>query len=325
MFRSASFALAFALAFNVGVAPGLACASGSTGEVLVSSHEIALTRSDYDEALTRIPEDKRAAFAASASRLTAFVNSLLVTKTLAERARRAGLPPEPGMPQTTPVDIERALAAAQLRVIDAEAAREFDARQQGFAAAARENYLLNDTKYVRPEQVSVSAILISSAGRGDEAALARAKATRDKLVAWADFAVVAKEVSDDKASASQGGQLGWRSADKMDPELAKVAFALKVGEVSQPVLQSNGYALIRIDARRPAERMSFDEAKPEIMAQLKADYVARNREAIDQSIRNDPTLKVDQAALDSLVLRVDPASFRLPPVPTSGGSGPAAR
>lgn len=296
-------------------------------DVLVTSEEVTLTRADYESALARIPEENRTAFATSAVRITSFVNNQLVTKTLAERARKAGLAPEPGMPVDNAYDTERALAAAQLRVMDAAADREFDSKRDGFAAAARETYLLNGAKYTRPEQVRVSAILISSEGRGSDAALSRAKATRDKLVAWADFAAVAREVSDDKASAANGGQLEWRSADQLDPELAKVAFALKVGEISAPIVQTNGYALIRVDERRPAGKKSFDEVRPEIMAQLRAEYVARSREAVDQAIRNDPTLKVNQPALDSLIVRVDPALFR--PSQVGGGASvsapPAAR
>ena len=309
--------------------PGVATcavAADSSDDVLVSSREVTLTRGDYEAALARIPEENRKAFAMSADRLTSFVNNLLVTRTLAERARKAGLAPETGMPVANANDIERALAAAQLRVIDAAADRAFDARRDGFAAAARETYLLNGAKYARPEQVRVSAILISSEGRGSDGALSRAKATRDKLVAWADFAAVAREVSDDKASAANGGQLDWRSADELDPELAKAAFALKVGEISPPIAQANGYALIRVDERRPAGKRPFDEVKPEILTQLRAEYIARSREAVDQAIRNDPTLKVNQQALDSLIIRVDPALFR--PSQTGGGGSvpaPAAR
>lgn len=319
------YCLALALAFCTFVASGVTLAVESP-DVLASSREVTLTRGDYEAALAKIPEDKRIAFASSATRLTSFLNNLLVTKTLAERARKAGLQPEPGMSLDTPYDIERAYATAEVRRVDSESERAFDANLAGFAAAARENYVLDANKYVRPEQVRLSAILIATEGRGGEAALALAKATRDKLGAWADFAAVAKASSDDKASAAEGGDLGWRSADQLDPELAKIAFALRVGEVSQPILQPNGYALIRVDERRPAGKIPFDEAKPEIMARLRADYLNRQREVIADAIRNDPTLKVNQPALDSLVQRVDPTVFGVPP--SAAGSvepTPAAR
>lgn len=324
MCRSATLTFAF-VTFLLAVL-GTAVATELPDDVLAASREVTLTRADYEAALQRIPEDKRLPFTASATRLTSFVNSLLVTRTLAARARAAGLSPEAGMPNDTPNDIERALAAAQIKAMDAEAGQAFDAKRKGFEAAARENYLLHQDRYVRPPQVRLSAILIASEGRGAEAALALAQTTRERLVAGEDFAAVAREVSDEKVSAERGGQLDWRAAKQLDPALAKAASALaSVGDISQPILQPIGYVLIRLDDRRPAGRMSFDEAQPFIMVQLRADYVTHERELVDQAIRNDPTLQVNQQALDSLVFQVDPELFRPPAFPGGGETQTGAR
>lgn len=189
------------------LAATLVIAGESPDDVLIETAEARITRADYDAALARIPADLRDAFATSSRRLTQLLNNLLITKTLATRARRVGLQPEPGMPMETPSDVDRALAAAQTRATEEAAGRDFDARQQSLMSTARENYLLNRAKYQRPEEVRISTILISTEGRGNESALALAQATRAKLAAWADFAALAKEMSEDKGSAPNGGQL----------------------------------------------------------------------------------------------------------------------
>jgi peptidyl-prolyl cis-trans isomerase C len=303
---------------------GLAFASGSSDDVLVESAEVKLTRADYESGLERVPEASRLEFAMSPRRVTMLINNILVTKTLAARARANGLQPDANLPQETPADVDRALAAAQRRALEESAGRDFDARRESLNPAVREKYLLGKDQYRRPEEVRLSAILISAEGRGDSAALALAKATRVKLVTVADFAALARELSDDKASAADGGRLPWASADKMEPALAKAAFALtQVGEISEPVHVGNSYILLRLDERRPARQIPFDEAKELILAKMRVDYIKLRWDEQLAAIRNDPTLKVNQPALDALVTH---ATF--PPhkgsVPNSSLPVPAA-
>jgi len=297
-----------------------AWAGESPDDVLVETAQMKLTRADYEAALARIPSDLREEFATSSRRVGTLLNNLVITKTLAARAQHKGLQPDAG---DTPADRDRALAAAETRAIEEAAGSDFDARRASFLATARETYLLAKDQFRRPEEVRISAILISTEGRGSDAALARARASRDKLVAWADFGALAREVSDNKESAAAGGQLPWASAAQMDPALAQAAFALKSGEISEPVQIGNYFLLIRLDDRRPAGKIPFDEVKDSILATLRIDYVNNARETQLGAIRNDPTMKVNQAAVDALVIRVDPNLYKTPAA--AAAPAPAAR
>jgi len=73
--------------------------------------------------------------------------------------------------------------------------------------------------------------------------------------------------------------------------------------VSEPVSTPFGWHLIRLDGRRPARELSFDEAKPQILADLRTQYIAERRDAALNAIRNDPAIKANQAAIDALVQR----------------------
>jgi peptidyl-prolyl cis-trans isomerase C len=301
----AASAVAGLLAFAV-------CAAEAPDDVLVENALVKVTRADYDAWLARIPEDLRFEFATSPKRLTSLLNNILVRKTLAARAQASGLQPDFGPPlKEGSNDLESALANAEVRAIETSAAKDFDAKRAAMLATARENYLLDKKRYQRPEQVKLSAILISSEKRGDEAALALARETRAKLASWAEFSSVARDISEDKASAAKGGSLDWASAADMDPALAKAAFALnRVGEISEPVHVGTSYILLRLDERRPAEQLPFDEVKDQIMDELRANYIKSKREAEIAAIRTDPKLKVDQAAVDGLVHRVAPEEIK---------------
>lgn len=85
----------------------------------------------------------------------------------------------------------------------------------------------------------------------DEEISAAAKAQSDdvykKVTAKdADFAVLAKEYSQDPSSSANGGDLGFFEKGRMVPEFEEVAFKLKKGEVSKPVKTVYGYHIIKV-------------------------------------------------------------------------------
>ena len=73
-----------------------------------------------------------------------------------------------------------------------------------------------------------------------------------------DFAELAQEYSDDRASAQQGGDLGWFGKGKMIEAFEKAAFALKPGEMSEPVKTEFGWHLIKVfDTRENGNEKEF--------------------------------------------------------------------
>jgi len=80
-------------------------------------------------------------------------------------------------------------------------------------------------------------------------AKAKADELRKQILAGEDFGKLAKENSDDKTSAAKDGDFGTISKNSPYPQPVKDAvFALKQGEVSEPVKQANGFYLIRAES-----------------------------------------------------------------------------
>jgi parvulin-like peptidyl-prolyl isomerase len=73
-----------------------------------------------------------------------------------------------------------------------------------------------------------------------------AQAVYEELKNGGDFAKIAKERSKDTGSGANGGDLGWFAKGAMVPEFEKVAFSLKVGEISKPVKSQFGYHIIQV-------------------------------------------------------------------------------
>jgi len=275
--------------------------------VLAKSRWMELTRADYDRAVARVPENMRFEFGTSPKRVQSLLNNLLVTKTLAAQARAHGTRPSTKFAPGPGDDSDRALATAELARIDADAAQNFAAQKASFETKAREVYALDREKYRTPEEVRISDIAIRIKDRGEDAALARAREARQKLVGGADFAQVAREYSDDPTTRDKGGALPFVSARSLAPEYAKSVFGLKtIGEISEPIRAPAAYHVVRLEERRPPRQQTFDEARDAIMRDLEKKYVAEQRDLRIQAIHSDPGLRVNQPAVEALVNRVSP-------------------
>ncbi|WP_213974880.1 peptidylprolyl isomerase [Tepidanaerobacter acetatoxydans] len=93
-----------------------------------------------------------------------------------------------------------------------------------------------------------------------------AKKILAEIKAGGDFAALAKDYSKDPGSKELGGDLGYFSKGKMDPEFEKAAFALKPGEISDVVKTTFGYHIIKVTGERTS--LSFGDAKDYIKSNL---------------------------------------------------------
>lgn len=126
--------------------------------------------------------------------------------------------------------------------------------------------------YTHNEQRRASHILVKAApgATPDQDAAARDKAaqTLKMLQAGEDFATVARQSSDDAASAASGGDLGFFERGRMVKEFDDAAFSLQVGALSDVVKSPFGYHIIKVIDSRPAGVQPFEEVKDDIRRTL---------------------------------------------------------
>ena len=190
--------------------------------------------------------------------------------------------------------------------------------------ALRKLYAQNESRFVVPGQYDVAHILISVPKNATvaqkSAALARAQKV-DALAAapGANFAALAKQYSDDLGSKNQGGDLGWLGLGDTDPAFQAAMVALKPGQISKPVLTSDGYHIIKLLAARAGSTKPFDQVKDVLASEYQKD--ARDKEysriagkLIDAIDSNPGSLAAAAQAL-GIPVRTSPLFSR------AGGSG----
>jgi foldase protein PrsA len=137
--------------------------------------------------------------------------------------------------------------------------------------------------------VTVSHILISTvnlestdneAVRTKEEALTIAGEIKDKLDRGEDFAKLAKEYSDDKGSAQNGGTIPDRNVNGYVEPFRNAVLELPIGEISEPVETDFGYHIIRVDSRKALEYDELDESDKDslrsaIISARLADYMEK--------------------------------------------------
>ncbi|MGE8145823.1 peptidylprolyl isomerase [Pseudomonas frederiksbergensis] len=128
-----------------------------------------------------------------------------------------------------------------------------------------------------PEQIQARHILIKVPQGADaatvEAARLRLEELRVQIAGGADFSSLARSSSED-VSASAGGDLGYFARGRMMPEFDAAAFALKPGQVSEPVRTPVGWHLIYLQNHEEAADVTEEQGLEMVRA-----YLARQQKS----------------------------------------------
>jgi peptidyl-prolyl cis-trans isomerase C len=140
-----------------------------------------------------------------------------------------------------------------------------------------------------PEQIQARHILIKVPQDADaatvEAARLRLEEMRVQIAQGADFASVARSGSED-ASASAGGDLGYFARGRMMPAFEAAAFALKPGQVSEPVRTPVGWHLIYLQNHQEATDVTEEQGLATVRVYLARQQKAQARRDVLAQLRS---------------------------------------
>ena len=253
--------------------------------VVIQVGDIKLTAGQIDQILEAYPENQRV-FANGPGR-NQFIEQVVRVLLLSEEGKRRKLT------ETEAYKNQMMYSAAGILANHTD--QDIKRSTRGDEALLKAYYEAHKSEY---EQIRVRHILIRMqgspitlpAGQKDftEAeALAKALEIRQKIVEGSDFADLARAESNDSGSSSKGGELGFLKPGQTVPSFEEAAFALPIGEISQPVKTTYGYHLIQVEEKKPTR--TFEELRPELERNLEsetsrkflADLKAKTKVVID--------------------------------------------
>jgi peptidyl-prolyl cis-trans isomerase SurA len=121
----------------------------------------------------------------------------------------------------------------------------------------------------------------------DETVRGRLQTIRDRIAAGTDdFAAIAKAVSEDPGSGSEGGDLGWTGGGTFVPEFEQALEKLADGEISQPIRTQYGWHIIQMLGHR-SQDMSTDERRRRAYEQIRASKLDEETELWLRRLRDE--------------------------------------
>lgn len=232
-----------------------------------------ITAGELERIIEALPEQFRVQ--ARGPNRRQFAENIVRVRVLAQEARKKKLDQTPAFQAQLAFQRDNLLAGA--------AYQDLTTNLKVDEAALRQYYDQHKAEY---ENVRARHILVRMKGSpvpakpgqpelSEEEALAKAQELRKKLGGGADFAETAKAESDDVGSAANGGDLGQFGHNSMVPPFEQAAFALPVGQLSEPVKTQFGYHLIKVEAH---QTKAFDEVKGEIEKRMRPELAQKRVE-----------------------------------------------
>ncbi|MEI9947637.1 MAG: peptidyl-prolyl cis-trans isomerase [Pseudomonadota bacterium] len=239
------------------------------GALVARVGSVEIHEDDLQRAMVRDPGASPQRFESPNARRE-LIDGLVRFELLVQAAERAGLTKDPDaihalqqIAVTKLVNRTLGAAGSPESITPADVEREYAARQA--------------SDFTLPEAAEVRHILVSDAKLADQvAAQAKALAAADDQA----FATLASNRSEDAATRSRGGQLGFIDKNSRLPSaIVDAALSLKTpGDVAGPIRTESGYEILRLVSRRAGAVSPLSSAQGQIRQRL---YQERRAKALE--------------------------------------------
>lgn len=276
-------------------------------ETFATRGDAVLTQAELDAYLSRIPEEHRGGYLRDNERLGKALDDLMLIRLLANRGIDNGL-------------LDDSLVQGSLRqtamVFLAEEYRKdyLDERMlDDYSTPARELYLTEPELFERPQQLTFTHVLVRRGGEsGELAAMEKIFSVYEELQEGASLEDLVSEYSEDPNAADNQGQYEDATAEELDRNVAVALQVMQPGQISEPVLSSNGWHILRLDEKTQAGKVEWEAAREEALR------IARNRhqqsliDALYREMLETEELVIEPGAVETLMQRYDVAADNRP-------------
>jgi len=153
-------------------------------------------------------------------------------------------------------------------------------------------------KFRKPESIKLSEIYLSTTGKDEAAVKARAQELVTQLRAGADFGGIAaanseREKNGARTAPQDKGYVGEFDVPNLREDLGAALKDVKTGGVTDPIRVSEGFQILRVDARTPGGTTpTFNDNR--VREAMLMERQPKERENYLQNLRNEAFIKVTE-------------------------------
>jgi peptidyl-prolyl cis-trans isomerase C len=230
-------------------------------EVLAKIGKEVITRDSVDLRISGMPPEMQKNYV-TAQQKQDYLDQLVRLKLLALEAKASGLDRDKAFTLRLQDTVNRVLAAEYLQKKVHQGINITDKDIEAWYKDHKEDFKKPDM--VRAQHILVRIPSETKKEEDINAYLMKAQHIKNELDGGADFKTLAEKYSDDTGSKARGGELGFITRNRVVPEFAEAAFALKKNEISNPVKTAYGYHIIRVTDRIEESYKTLKEAEGDI-------------------------------------------------------------
>jgi peptidylprolyl isomerase len=253
--------------------------------VLGKAGDIEVTGTEIREIIAGLEAEQQAALARDPAALGQYVRALLVQRLVLKQALDKKWDQDPAVITKLVRARESALTESFLENASMP--------EPGYPSDAEltEAYEASKSKLIIPRGYKLAQIYIATDKSKLDGVQKQLKAKN------ADFAAIARVNSEEAASASRGGEIGWLSEDQIQPEIRAKLPALTVGAVTEPIRLQDGWHIIKLLELREPRTPALDEIRDSFVTQLRADRSRIKRQEYLAELLKEHPLAINEIEL----------------------------
>ena len=247
--------------------------------------------------LATLPTEAREQLRANRGALESWIRSRLAEKAVLEQADAQGWRQRP--------EVERQTRAATEQIVFRDYLQSVSQVPTDYPSATelQQAYEAGKAGWVTPPMYRVSQIFL---GVTDPQTLETVRKQALELskkaqAAPTEFAALASQYSQDRASAERGGDTGLQPLQQLVPEVRGAVSRLKVGAVSEPLQSAAGFHVIKLTEQQPARTATLEELRERLTQALRAQRQEQIAKAYLEGMLNTATLSIDGAVLNKVL------------------------
>lgn len=173
-------------------------------------------------------------------------------------------------------------------------------------AEVKSAYESSKASILVPRSYRLAQIFISHLKGADKATTEQAQSKLEMIRRSlkpkdADFAAIASAESEERDSASRGGEIGWLSETQIQPEIRSQLTNLTLNAISEPIRLNDGWHIIKVIDIREPYTPTLDQIRGQLVQQLRTERTRTNSQAYIAKLLQENPLAINELALSKIL------------------------